>query len=176
MPRLTRWYCGMVLYLSNSACHCACDSGGTTPVTGFHSTIERPDCVSRVAPPTTTMANTSAARQAIHRRIRPRASPAGTWHLHDGRPYRPRSGAEQYGHLDGGFMRPRIRKLIGTVALLALVVVWSLLAMALAQIVLVRTNGALDFVYYVVAGLGWVPLAMLLISWMSRGERPNNNT
>ena len=71
-------------------------------------------------------------------------------------------------------MRPRIRKLIGTVALLALVVVWSLLAMALAQVVLVRTNGALDFVYYVVAGLGWVPLAMLLISWMSRGERPNN--
>jgi hypothetical protein len=67
-------------------------------------------------------------------------------------------------------MRPRIRKLIGTVALLALVVVWSLLAMALAQVVLVRTNGALDFVYYVVAGLGWVPLAMLLISWMSRGE------
>ena len=70
-------------------------------------------------------------------------------------------------------MRPRIRKLIGTVALLALVLVWSLLAMALAQIVLVRSNGALDFAYYLVAGLGWVPLAMLLVSWMSRGETPN---
>jgi hypothetical protein len=35
-------------------------------------------------------------------------------------------------------MRPRIRKLIGTVALLTLVVVWSLFAMALAQVVLVR--------------------------------------
>jgi hypothetical protein len=67
-------------------------------------------------------------------------------------------------------MRPRIRKLIGTVALLALVIVWSLLAMALAQIVLVRSNGALDFAYYLVAGLGWVPLAMLLVSWMARGE------
>ena len=67
-------------------------------------------------------------------------------------------------------MRPRIRKLIGTVALLALVIVWSLLAMALAQVVLVRSNGVLDFVYYLVAGLGWVPLAMLLVSWMSRGE------
>jgi uncharacterized protein DUF2842 len=66
-------------------------------------------------------------------------------------------------------IRPRIRKLIGTVALLALVVVWSLLAMALAQIVLVRTNGLLDFAYYVVAGLGWVVLAMPLVSWMSRG-------
>jgi hypothetical protein len=70
-------------------------------------------------------------------------------------------------------MRPRIRKLIGTVALLLLVIVWSLLAMALAQIVLVRANGVLDFAYYLVAGLGWVPLAMLLVSWMSRGETPN---
>lgn len=69
-------------------------------------------------------------------------------------------------------MAPRIRKLIGTVALLALVIVWSLLAMALAQVVLVRTNGVLDFAYYLVAGLGWVPLAMLLVSWMSRGETP----
>ena len=69
-------------------------------------------------------------------------------------------------------IRPRIRKLIGTFALLALVAVWSLLAMALAQIVLVRSNGLLDFAYYVVAGLGWVPLAMLLISWMSRGDGP----
>jgi hypothetical protein len=72
-------------------------------------------------------------------------------------------------------MRPRIRKLIGTVALLGLVVVWSLLAMALAQIVLVRSNGVLDFVYYVVAGLGWVPLAMLLVSWMSRGDTPDKH-
>jgi len=70
-------------------------------------------------------------------------------------------------------MRPRIRKLIGTVALLTLVIVWSLLAMALAQIVLVRANGVLDFAYYLVAGLGWVPLAMLLVSWMSRGDTPN---
>lgn len=53
-------------------------------------------------------------------------------------------------------------------ALLALVFVWSLLAMALAQVVLVRHNGWLDFAYYVVAGLGWVLPAMPLISWMSR--------
>jgi hypothetical protein len=52
--------------------------------------------------------------------------------------------------------------------------VWSLLAMALAQIVLVRLNGVLDFAYYAVAGLGWVPLAMLLVSWMSRGDEPRN--
>ncbi len=33
----------MVLYLSNSACHAASLSGGSVPVTGFHSTIDRPE-------------------------------------------------------------------------------------------------------------------------------------
>jgi hypothetical protein len=69
-------------------------------------------------------------------------------------------------------MHPRIRKLIGAVALIALVAVWSLFAMALAQVLLVRSNGWLDFAYYVIAGLGWVPLAMFLVSWMARGDGP----
>jgi hypothetical protein len=73
-------------------------------------------------------------------------------------------------------IRPRIRKLIGAFALLALVVVWSLLAMALAQIVLVRSNGLLDFAYYLVAGLGWVLPAMPLISWMSRSDEPGRKS
>jgi hypothetical protein len=71
---------------------------------------------------------------------------------------------------------PRIRKLIGAVVLMALVAVWALLAMALAQVVLVRTNGWLDFAYYVIAGLGWVPLAMHVVSWMSRGDGPPKGT
>ena len=66
--------------------------------------------------------------------------------------------------------------MIGTFALLALVAAWSLLAMALAQIVLVRSNGLLDFAYYLVAGLGWVLLAMPLISWMSRGDEPGRKS
>src|SRR5258708_913057 len=66
MPRLSRSYCGMVLYFANSACQSASPSGGTAPVTGFHSTIESPDSVSRVAPPTSTMANTSEATHHSH--------------------------------------------------------------------------------------------------------------
>jgi hypothetical protein len=65
----------------------------------------------------------------------------------------------------------RIRKLIGTVALICLVVVWALLAMALAQAVLGSANGVVQALYYVVAGLGWVLPAMPLISWMSRPDR-----
>jgi Protein of unknown function (DUF2842) len=65
----------------------------------------------------------------------------------------------------------RIRKLVGAVALIALVVIWSLLAMAVAQFPAVKANGFLETVYYVVAGLGWVLPAMPLIRWMSAGER-----
>jgi hypothetical protein len=65
----------------------------------------------------------------------------------------------------------RIRKLCGAVALIALVVIWSLLAMAVAQFPVVKANGVLETLYYVIAGLGWVLPAMPLIRWMSGGER-----
>src|SRR6266436_7735202 len=68
MPALCSRYCGMVLYLSNSSRHADASSGGTTPVTGFHSTIDRPDSVSRVAPPTTTVTNIRAATASSHSR------------------------------------------------------------------------------------------------------------
>ncbi|HSP48991.1 MAG TPA: DUF2842 domain-containing protein [Pseudolabrys sp.] len=66
----------------------------------------------------------------------------------------------------------RIRKLIGTVALLVLVSVWGLLAMALAQSVLTDINGFVAAIYYVVAGLGWVLPAMPVIKWMVRPDAP----
>jgi hypothetical protein len=65
----------------------------------------------------------------------------------------------------------RLRKLIGTVALLVLVVVWALLAMALAQSPTIRDNTALSIAYYVIAGIGWVLPAMPLVSWMARPDR-----
>jgi predicted membrane channel-forming protein YqfA (hemolysin III family) len=67
-------------------------------------------------------------------------------------------------------MHIRTRKLIGTVALLVLVVVWALLAMGFAQMIGVSRNRLLEIAYYVVAGLGWVLPAMPLISWMSRAD------
>jgi hypothetical protein len=65
----------------------------------------------------------------------------------------------------------RVRKLFGAVALITLVVVWALVAMAVAQFPLVKANGFLETLYYVLAGLGWVLPAMPLIRWMSHGER-----
>jgi hypothetical protein len=64
-------------------------------------------------------------------------------------------------------MSIRVRKLIGTVLLFALVILWSLLAMAVAQVPAIFDNGLVAFAYYVVAGLGWVLPAMPLVRWMS---------
>jgi len=64
----------------------------------------------------------------------------------------------------------RLRKLIGAVALVLLVTVWALVAMALAQSPVIKANGVVEVIYYVVAGLGWVLPAMPLIRWMSRPD------
>jgi len=64
----------------------------------------------------------------------------------------------------------RLRKFIGAILLILLVVTWALLAMALAQSPLVKTNGVIEVLYYVVAGLGWVLPAMPLIRWVSRPD------
>src|SRR3954466_2179609 len=74
-------------------------------------------------------------------------------------------------------MTIRTRKFFGTIALLALVVVWSLLGMTIAQTPWLANSGLLQAIFYVVAGLGWVLPAMPIVSWMSPpgGEPPRNN-
>jgi hypothetical protein len=67
-------------------------------------------------------------------------------------------------------MTIRTRKLIGTIALIVLAVTWTLLAMAFAQSAFTAINGWLAFVYYVVAGVGWVLPAMPIVKWMSRPD------
>ncbi len=61
----------------------------------------------------------------------------------------------------------RLRKFIGAILLFALVIVWALLAMALAQAPAIRDNSVLALAYYVIAGLGWVLPAMPVVRWMS---------
>jgi hypothetical protein len=61
----------------------------------------------------------------------------------------------------------RLRKFIGAVLLFALVIVWALVAMALAQAPLIHDSEIASVAYYVIAGLGWVLPAMPLVRWMS---------
>ena len=67
-------------------------------------------------------------------------------------------------------MTIRTRKLFGTIALLVLVVVWSLLGMTVAQTPWLAGSGLLQAIFYVVAGIGWVLPAMPIVSWMARPD------
>lgn len=66
---------------------------------------------------------------------------------------------------------PRLRKLIGAVLLVILVVVWALMAMALAQGRVTELAPLWQTVCYVLLGTLWVIPAGLLISWMEKPDR-----
>lgn len=68
-------------------------------------------------------------------------------------------------------MPQRIRKLIGAVLLLTLVVFWALGAMAFAQGRVTELGWALQTVCYVLLGILWVIPAGLLIRWMERPDK-----
>jgi hypothetical protein len=67
-------------------------------------------------------------------------------------------------------MSIRIRKLIGTFALFALVIVWALIAMAVAQFPPIFNSVWIAAAYYVIAGIGWVLPAMPLMKWMMKAS------
>jgi hypothetical protein len=67
-------------------------------------------------------------------------------------------------------MHIRTRKFLGTIALLMLALVWSLLGMSVAQLPVLANSGLLQAIFYVVAGLGWVLPAMPIVSWMARPD------
>ena len=68
----------------------------------------------------------------------------------------------------------RLRKFIGAIALFVLVIVWALVAMALAQMPAIRENAFVSVAYYVIAGIGWCLPAIPIITWMSR--KPQSGT
>lgn len=64
-------------------------------------------------------------------------------------------------------MPPRIRKLVGAVSLLALIVVYSFLALAVAAVMQMHTTSKLaELVFYLAAGLLWTIPAGAIIWWM----------
>ena len=66
---------------------------------------------------------------------------------------------------------PRVRKLIGTVLMIILVLVWALSAMALAQGRVTVLAGYWQFLAYLVLGIGWIFPAAWLIRWMQKYDR-----
>lgn len=64
-------------------------------------------------------------------------------------------------------MRRRQRKFVGTIVTLVFVVVWALAAMMLSMVGFAQgAPHLLQWIYYAVAGMGWVLPIMPLIRWM----------
>ena len=65
-------------------------------------------------------------------------------------------------------MSTRMRKLVGTILLLALVAVYVLVAIVVAGAVLPEADKVVELAFYTIAGLAWVLPAGLLVRWMHR--------
>ncbi len=65
-------------------------------------------------------------------------------------------------------MTLRQRKFIGMVAIVIFLIVYSLIAMAIGGIVAVGLPLPLEFGFFALAGIAWLPVVMFLIRWMSR--------
>ena len=67
-------------------------------------------------------------------------------------------------------MRRRTRKFLGAFVMVAFVILYALIAMALAQArPLLEAHALVRGVFYVILGIAWVFPLMPLISWMERG-------
>ena len=72
-------------------------------------------------------------------------------------------------------MPVRLKKLIGTVLIIALVVIYALVATTIASYRLADSAWYVHLIYFLFTGVLWVAPAMLVIRWMERppkGKRP----
>jgi Na+-driven multidrug efflux pump len=70
-------------------------------------------------------------------------------------------------------MTPRIKKLVGTVLLLVVLAIYSLLVAVAASAVLTGNNKIVEMFFYAIAGIAWVLPAGYLIRWMYTPPRPS---
>jgi hypothetical protein len=68
-------------------------------------------------------------------------------------------------------MPTRLKKLIGTVLLIVLVLVYALFATAVATATLAEASGWIHLAYFLFTGVLWVVPAMFLIKWMEKPSR-----
>jgi hypothetical protein len=67
-------------------------------------------------------------------------------------------------------MKQRTRKAIGTFGTVAFMIVYSLIMMAVGGIFAVGRGVAVELTFFVVAGLLWIPVVMVIIRWMVKAD------
>ena len=69
-------------------------------------------------------------------------------------------------------MPPRLRKLIGTILIIILVLVYALVATTVAAAMLGQSPWYIHLLYFTVTGLLCIVPAMVIIKWMEKPEKP----
>jgi Protein of unknown function (DUF2842) len=67
-------------------------------------------------------------------------------------------------------MKLRTRKLFGMFAMVAWLVVYALVVMAMAGRWIVGSGIFPELAFFILAGAAWLPVAMVIIRWMSRPD------
>jgi Protein of unknown function (DUF2842) len=67
-------------------------------------------------------------------------------------------------------MKIRTRKFLGTIATVLFLIVYALVMMALGGLLVVGSGVWLELPFYILAGLAWIPVAMVIIKWMSKPD------
>ena len=72
-------------------------------------------------------------------------------------------------------MPPRLRKLIGTVLIIILVLVYALFATTVASALLGQSPWWVHLLYFALSGLLWILPAMLIIKWMEKPAKAKDD-
>jgi hypothetical protein len=67
-------------------------------------------------------------------------------------------------------MKQRARKAVGTAAIIAFVIAYALVMMAVGGEVAVGQGLAAELGFFAIAGLLWLPVVMAIIRWMTRPD------
>jgi hypothetical protein len=65
-------------------------------------------------------------------------------------------------------MHIRQRKFVGMLAIVSFLILYCLVAMALGGIVAVGLPLLLEAGFFILAGIAWLPVVMVIIRWMSK--------
>lgn len=71
-------------------------------------------------------------------------------------------------------MPKTLRKLIGTVLIIVLVLVYAFLATMVASATLGSSHWSIHLLYFFLTGLLWILPAMAIIKWMEKPDRPKD--
>ena len=65
-------------------------------------------------------------------------------------------------------MNPRLKKFIGTIAMIAFVIFYVMVIVAIAPRILTDASKGVEMAFYVIAGLAWALPLMPIIRWMEK--------